>query len=166
MATNINWSRNIAKKTLRSVYQQINLDSQSDIPLIIRLLENPASPIALPGKISLHNHDCLHIIFGIDVSSQDEAFIIGFTMGNDDRTKSWHVQLFKLFSRFVYPLKYRFTLQDIDIFSLGFEYGKQHKYRNVNQIEFARFYFTKIEDVRRILGIKRQDYIHLIPNHK
>ena len=164
MVTNINWIdkpngmtslRNIANKTLGSAYQQINLDSQFDIPLIIRLLENPASPIALPGKISLYNHDCLHIILGIGVSSQDEAFILGFTMGNDDRTRSWHVQLFKLLSRFVYPLKYRFALQDLDIYDLGFEYGKQHKYRNINQIEFARFYSTEIEEIRKTL-----DFLH------
>lgn len=89
--------RNIAHITLGSVYQQINLDGQSDIPLIIRLLENPASPIALPGKITLHNHDCLHIILGVGVSSTDEAF-----------------------------------------------------------------YSKEIKEIRKILGIDRQDYIHLI----
>lgn len=163
MVININWADcNIAYETLGSAYQQINLDGQSDIPLIIKLLENPASPIALPGKISLHNHDCLHIILGIGVSPPDEAFIIGFTMGNDDQTKSWHIQLFKLFSRFIYPLKYRFTLQELEIFDLGFEYGKSHKYRNLNQIKFECFYGTEIKKIRKILGIDKQDYIHLI----
>lgn len=163
MATNINcMKRNIAHITLGSVYQQINLDGQSDIPLIIRLLENPASPIALPGKITLHNHDCLHIILGVGVSSTDEAFIIGFTMGNDDQTKLWHVRLFKFFSRFVYPLKYRFTLQELDIFDLGFEYGKRQIYRNLNQIRFDSLYSKEIKEIRKILGIDRQDYIHLI----
>ncbi len=167
MATNINWTeRNIANKTLGSAYQKINLDNQSDIPLIIRLLENPASPIALPGKISLHNHDYLHIIFGIGVSPADEAFIIGFTMGNDDQTKSRHVRLYKFFSRFVYPLKYRFTLQELGIFDLGFEYGKRHKYRNLNGIKFDCFYSTEIEEIRKILNIDRQDYVHLIASQK
>lgn len=175
MVTNINWSdkpnsmislRNIANQTLGSAYQQINLDNQSDIPLIIRLLENPASPIALPGKISLHDHDCLHIILGIGVSPSDEAFIIGFTMGNDDRTKSWHVQLFKLFSRFIYPLKYRFSLQELDIFDLGLKHGKRHKYRNINKINFEWFYFTEIEEIRKMLGVDKQDYIHLIASQK
>jgi hypothetical protein len=83
----------------------MNLNNQSAIPLIIRLFENPSSPIALPGKISLHNHDCLHIILGLGVSPAEEAFIIGFTMGNDDRTKIWHVRLFKFIARFVYSSK-------------------------------------------------------------
>lgn len=107
MATHVNWNDpDIANQTLGNIYQQNKLDNQSDIPFIIRLLENPTSPVALPGKISLHNHDCLHIILGIGVSPQEEAFIIGFTMGNDDRTKQWHVKLFKFFSRFIYPAKY------------------------------------------------------------
>jgi hypothetical protein len=167
MVTNINWTeRNIANRTLGSAYQQTNLDSQSDIPLIIRLLENPASPIALPGKISLHNHDCLHIILGINVSPQDEAFIIGFTMGNDDQTRSWHVRLFKFFSRFIYPLKYRFTLEELNLFDLGFECGKSHEYRNLHQINFELFYGKEIKEIRKILGINRQDYIHLIVDRK
>ena len=153
---------NIANQTLGSAYQQINLDSQSDIPLIIRLLENPASPIALPGKISLHNHDCLHIVLGIGVNPKDEAFIIGFTMGNDDQTKSWHIQLFKFLSRFVYPLKYRFTVGELEIFDWGFEYGKRLKYRNLNKIEFECFHNITIEEIRRLFGINRQAYLHLI----
>ena len=163
MVNHINWADcNIANQTLGSTYQQINLDNQSDIPLIIRLLENPTSPIALPGKISLHNHDCLHIVLGIGVNSKDEAFIIGFTMGNDDQTKSWHIQLFKLFSRFVYPLKYRFTVRELEIFDRGFKYGKSLKYRNLNQIEFEWFYDITIEEIRRLFGINRQAYFHLI----
>lgn len=143
--------------TLATVYQQINLDKQSEIPLIIKLVEHPSSPIALPGKISLRNHDCLHIVFGIGVSSQDEAFILGFTMGNDDSTKQWHVGLFKLLSRFVYPLKYRFTVEDLNIFDRGFEYGIQLKYRNINQLNFEWFYDVRISALRLLLGIDRQN---------
>ncbi|MGL6341883.1 MAG: hypothetical protein ACRC80_22410 [Waterburya sp.] len=46
MVTSINWTKKaIANITLKSVYQEMNLDNQSDIPLIIRLLENPNSLI-------------------------------------------------------------------------------------------------------------------------
>lgn len=163
MVTNLNWSeQEIANQTLSSIYQQTNLDNQSDIPLIIRLLENPTSPIALPGKISLHNHDCLHIVLGIGVSSQEEAFIVGFTMGNDDCTKQWHVRLFKFFSQFIYPAKYRFNSQEIDIFDRGFEYGKKLKYRNINKLEFSCFLNLTIKEIRHLFGIEYHDCIHLI----
>lgn len=143
----------IANQTLKSAYQQINLDNQSDIPLIIRLFENPKSPIALPGNISLHDHDCLHILFGLGVSLSEEAFIIGFTMGNDDQTRPWHVKLFKFISRFIYPAKYRFNRKDLNYFDLGFEYGKKLQYRNLNQIEFSCFYSKTVKDIRELLGI-------------
>ncbi len=43
MATKLNLtSFAIANLTLKSVYQKIYLDNQSDIPLIVRLFENPA----------------------------------------------------------------------------------------------------------------------------
>ncbi len=165
MITNLNWlSSEVARQTLKTVYQQMDLDKQDDIPLIVRLFENPSSPIALPGKISLHNHDCLHIILGLGVRLQDEAFIIGFTMGNDEDTKLWHVQLFKLLSRFIYPRKYRFTLQDCNIFDMGYDYGKKLRYRNLNQVEFEWYYDLTIQKIRDMLGINYQDYIHCLSN--
>lgn len=154
MATDLNWTKlEIAEQTLATVYQRANLNQQFEIPLIVRLFENPNSPIALPGKISLHNHDCLHIILGLGVSPQEEAFVIGFTMGNDDKTKRWQVGLFKFLSRFVYPPVYRFSIQDLEVFDLGYSYGKELKHRNLNQIDFTWFYNLKIIDIRKILSI-------------
>lgn len=165
MATHVNWNDpDIANQTLGNIYQQNKLNNQSDIPFIIRLLENPTSPVALPGKISLHNHDCLHIILGIGVSPQEEAFIIGFTMGNDDRTKQWHVKLFKFFSRFIYPAKYQFTSQELDIFNQGFEYGKKLRFRNLNQLNFEWFYDLAIQDIRAYFGVDCNDYLMLRTN--
>lgn len=158
MATHINWAeKKVANQTLGAIYQQTSLDKQSDIPLIIRLLENPSSPIALPGKISLHNHDCLHIILGIGVSPQEEAFIIGFTMGNDDAIKQWHIKIFKFFSRFIYPAKYQFSAKDIDIFDRGFKYGKELKFRNINRLDFAWLYNLKVQNIRDYFSINSFD---------
>ena len=155
MATDLNWDKpEIAGQTLINVYQQANLNQQFEIPFIIRLFENPCSPIALPGKISLHNHDCLHIILGMGVTPREEAFIIGFTMGNDDKTKGWHVRLFKLLSRFIYPTEYKFGIQDLEIFDLGYSYGRRLRYRNLNQMDFSWFYDLKIADIRKIIGIE------------
>ncbi|WP_019507716.1 hypothetical protein [Pleurocapsa sp. PCC 7319] len=154
MATNLNWyNQEIADLTLQEVYQKANLDRPGDIPRIIRLFENPQSPIALPGKISLHNHDCLHILLGRGVTSQDEAFVIGFTMGNDSKTKLWHIKIFKFLSRFIYPSKYRFTLQEMKIFDLGFKSGRNLPIRNINQVNFTTFYDCKINYLRSLFSI-------------
>lgn len=150
---------NNANQRLETVYQQMSIDNQSDIPLIVRLFENPSSPIALPGKINLHDHDCLHILLGLGLTPQDEAFILGFTMGNDDRTKRWHIQFFKFLAQYIYPRKYQFNRHELNIFDLGFEYGQRLSYRNLNQVKFIWFYNLTIKEIRNMFGIDRQDYI-------
>lgn len=47
------------------------------------LLENPDSPLPFAGKIDLYRHDCLHLLLERGLSVEDEAFVVGFTMGND-----------------------------------------------------------------------------------
>ena len=139
--------------TLKEAYQKMDLDQPDEIPWIIRLFENPRSPLALPGCISLHDHDCLHILLGRGVTPQDEAFVLGFAMGSDVRTKLWHIQLFKFLSRFVYPAKYRFTCQDMTVFNLGFKYGENLFRVNLNQLSFKCFYNYKLKHLRSLLGI-------------
>lgn len=49
-------------KTLKKALLEFCLNTKEEIPWIVRLLENPQSPLALSGKISLFDHDCLHIL--------------------------------------------------------------------------------------------------------
>ena len=54
-----------------------------DVPLIIKLVENPKYDIGLfAGNVSLYNHDCIHLLLGRGLRVKDEAFVIGFTMGS------------------------------------------------------------------------------------
>ncbi len=138
--------------TLSEALQEFCIDKPEDIPWIIRLIENPLSPVALPGKISLYNHDCLHILLERKVTPSDEAFVIGFTMGNDPNTKPWHLKVFKFLSLYLYPHPYRFTHQDFYAFGLGFKYGRSLKAR-FNQIDFAQYKNVKIALLRQVLGI-------------
>ena len=89
--------------TLQQQLFYISLDKPEDIPLIVRLLENPQSPIALPGAITLYNHDCLHVLLEQKTTPEGEAFIVGFCMGNDPATKRIHVTILKLCARYIYP---------------------------------------------------------------
>src|SRR5262249_27159168 len=52
------------------------------IPLLVRILENPTSPISLAGPTTLLDHDCIHIILGRGLLQQDEGFVIGYSIGN------------------------------------------------------------------------------------
>ena len=107
--------------TFRQKLQEIKIDKQENIPWVVRFLENPKSPFALPGKISLYNHDYLHVLLDRKTSLQDEAFLIGFCMGNDPKTNFLHIWIFKFFSRYLYPQSYRFNCQDLWFFELGFK---------------------------------------------
>ena len=67
--------------TLREVLQTMPASDATSVPEIIKKYENPESPHALPGAISLARHDCIHVLLGRGLHVQDEAFIIGATMG-------------------------------------------------------------------------------------
>src|SRR6056297_825277 len=67
--------------TLRAVLDTLPAAAAEDVPEIIRKYENPESPDALPGAIALARHDCIHVLLGRGLHVQDEAFVIGATMG-------------------------------------------------------------------------------------
>jgi hypothetical protein len=146
-----------AHQTLEGVYTQLQGDSQGAIPLLVRLLENPESPVALPGKINLRNHDYLHILLNRGQSAQDEAFVVGFTMGNDPQANSFHVGLFKFFARFLYPKVYRFSLEHLKIFDLGFRYGRRLKTKHLNLFDFESCQHQTVAVLRKELGIDEEE---------
>ncbi|MBD3884242.1 hypothetical protein IFO70_21100 [Phormidium tenue FACHB-886] len=148
--------------TLRDAARQLAIDSQADTPLIIWLLENPSSSIALPGKIDLYGHDCLHIILNRGRSLADEAFVLGFTMGNDTQTNWLHQLLFKFFSSTVYPKKYRFSWKDFRFFDAGFVYGRSIQVRNLNRMDLRVYQNHTISQVRKQLGISKANEVRLL----
>jgi hypothetical protein len=124
------------------------------IPLIVWLLENFQSILSLPGKISLEDHDYLHLLLDCDRSPTGEALAIGFCMGGDPDTKKIHVLIFKFFARYIYPKVYRLTKEDLTKFDLGFDYGKKIYRRNqipLNQIKSSQF--SSVKQARNSLGI-------------
>jgi hypothetical protein len=147
----------IANQTLAQVYDQLDGDEQADIPRLVWLLENPASPIALPGNINLRNHDYLHILLGCGQSAEEEAFVVGFTMGNDLSTKAWQVALFKFCAQFLYPIPYRFSDSDQKIFDLGFHYGRSLKMSYLNELDFDRHQHETLTSLRQKIGIHRSE---------
>ncbi len=115
-------------------------DPPSGIPFLVRLLENPASPIALPGKINFYGHDCLHILLYKGMSLYDEAFLVGFTMRNDEKTNWIHLAILKFFSSRFYPPKYRFNRGHLKVFDLDVTYSRVVKVRNLNRLNFSRYH--------------------------
>ena len=57
---------------------------QEDVPLIIKLVENPKyfTSKLFTGAVDLFTHDCIHVLLGRGLLPKDEAFVIGYTMGS------------------------------------------------------------------------------------
>ncbi|HYX14275.1 MAG TPA: hypothetical protein VE944_07890 [Nostoc sp.] len=121
------------------------------------MLENPNSLLALPGKISLRHHDYIHILLGRGISPKDEAFVIGFTMGNDLKTNKLHLFIYKVFARFLYPYPYNFSALDLINFNLGFMYGRTIKIKQINEMNFEIYQNETIGVLRSILGINTDE---------
>lgn len=96
----------LAQLTLAQAYNLIVGDCPAEIPFVVWLVENPDSPLPLPGKIHLRQHDYLHLLLRRGFAATDEAYVIGFTMGDDLRTERWHLWLYKLVSLLIYPDMY------------------------------------------------------------
>jgi hypothetical protein len=141
------------KDSLAQKYSEFKGDPSSKIPWIIWLLENPDSPLALGGSIDLRRHDYLHILFNKGFSNDDEAFVIGVTMGNDTATNWFHYLVFKIASLLLYPPPYRFTLQDLKTFDNAIAIGKKLPIKNLNQLDFSYVDGVTVEALRKLLKI-------------
>jgi hypothetical protein len=144
--------------TLKKAVESLGGYDQTDVPWQIWLFENPDSAIALPGAITLFNHDCLHVLLDRGFSNDDEAFIIGFTMGNDIQTQWFHVVIFKVLSLIFYPKKYHFTRDQMQLFDIGCRLGRNHVLRNLNCLNFNLHADKTIREVRHVLHI-HQDIV-------
>lgn len=153
IATYKNKGRQGKDQTLRDALQSQNGDPPSSIPFWVWLLEDDSSPIALPGKASLYQHDCLHLLLERGFSLEDEAFVVGFTMGNNTETHRLHLATFKLISTTLYPPKYRFTQPHLKVFDLGVLYGEAIKVRNINRIDLKPYLDLSIGELQAKLGI-------------
>jgi hypothetical protein len=146
-------------RKLNEVLAEMPGYKQGDIPLMVWLLENPKSKIAMPGYIDLYNHDCVHILLGRGLLPQDEAFVIGFTMGNSTYVRKLHNAIFKFFSLYLYPKNFKLQKQDLFAFDLGFEYGRNRKIRNINKVDFHQKVNLTIGEIRHKLDINQADLI-------
>lgn len=137
--------------TLKEAYEKRMGDPQSSIPWVVWLVENPLSPLPFPGKISLEGHDILHILLDLDRSPENEAYVVGFTLGNDPHTKAWHLAIFKWIARYLYPEPYRFQPEYLSVFDRGFIQGRQSKRPALNRLDLTAYIDFKIGSLREAL---------------
>jgi hypothetical protein len=138
---------------LQKAYESLEGDPPSKIPFMVWLLENPDSPVALPGCIDLFGHDCIHLLLRQGFTSKNEAYVVGFTMGNDVRTNRLHLMIFKFAARVLYPEKYRLDASEIEYFERGFDLGQKIRVKNLNRFSFSQWHEKTLQDIRVEIGL-------------
>jgi hypothetical protein len=122
----IEWYPGLENKdcTLGEMIDSLPGAAPEKIPFVVRLFENPESLVAFRGAVTLERHDILHILLGRGLLDQDEAFVLGYTMGtvrNLTGIESW---LFKQVLK-TYPEPYRIYGVELQVFDMGLEAGKE-----------------------------------------
>ena len=123
-----------------------------NIHWLIWLLENPKSLVHLHGACKLKDHDYIHILLDRGQEIEDEAFVIGFTMGAS-QVSAIQKSIFKFVSKFLYPDGYRFTAQDLNIFENGLRCAEIMDCSDISKVDLTQYTGYTIENARRELGI-------------
>ena len=131
---------------------------QQEIPLIVRLLENPK--YRLPGVTLFHGaadlkvHDRIHILLGRGLLMEDEAFTIGFTMGSTKHVRRSEEWMFGKLARHAYPHPYRFDDNAVRIFNDAVRLGGISGCRALNRLDYDRFVDTSLGEIRAAVGLE------------
>lgn len=131
---------------------------QQEIPLIVRLLENPKYKLPgmtlFHGAVDLEAHDRIHILLGRGLLTEDEAFTIGFTMGSTKRVRRSEEWVFGVLARHVYPVPYTFDDTAVRIFNDAVRLGGISGCRALNQVDYDQHLDRPLRESRRALGME------------
>lgn len=127
---------------------------QENIPLIIKLVENPNYNTSklFGGAVNLFTHDCIHVVLGRGLLTKDEAFVIGYTMGSTKNMKRWKRNFFMFVSKYLYPEGYKFGEEERFVFNTGVIAGSLCPV-NLSQINFKKYLNEQVNTIRKELGI-------------
>jgi len=126
---------------------------QDDIPLMVQLVENPKFRIPgveiFHGAVDLQQHDCIHILLGRGLSSIDEAFTIGFTMGTTNKVSTTEERLYSLIAQYFYPSVYQFSDNDIEVFKNAVRLGYISSCQALDTVDFVQFMDESMISIRQ-----------------
>ncbi len=140
-------------RTLREVLSELPAAPPAAIPWIVRLFENPQGWLRLHGAVNLRNHDMIHVLLGRGLLDQDEAFVIGFTMGSTKAVSRLERWFFKLAVSRLYPEPYRISGRMLAAYDLGLEAGRAFGVRNLHLRLRDEMLDRPLGDIRRELEI-------------
>ena len=145
-----------SRRKLSSVLKEMDSFKlcQENIPLIIKLVENPNYNTSklFGGAVDLFTHDCIHVVLGRGLLVKDEAFVIGYTMGSTKNMKRWKRNLFMFVSKYLYPEGYKFREEERFVFNAGVMAGSLCPI-NLSQINFKKYLNRQIKTIRKEIGV-------------
>lgn len=139
--------------TLREVVATLPAAPPAAIPWIVRMFENPQGWLRLHGAVDLHTHDRIHVLLGRGLLDQDEAFVIGFTMGSTKAVSRLERWFFKTAVSHLYPDPYRIPWPILAAYDLGLEAGREIGVRNIHEAVDDSMLDRPLGAVRRELGL-------------
>ena len=130
---------------------------QEDVPLIIKLTENPKyfTSKLFTGAVDLFSHDCIHALLGRGLLVKDEAFVIGYTMGSAKKMRRWRRNLFMWVCKRLYPEGYSFGEEERFVFYSGVMAGSRCP-TDLSQVDFKNLLDYKIQGIREKLGVDKE----------
>ena len=131
---------------------------QSEVPLIVRLMENPAfdmPPLSMfQGRVNLEQHDCIHLLLGRGTTLMDEAFTIGFTMGSTKRMSTSATDLFAKVAERIYPKAYRFPPAAAKVFRDAVHLASISNCPRLDAVDFSALMDLPLRQIRERLKIE------------
>jgi len=135
-------------------------NAQSEVPLIVRLMENPAfdmPPLSMfRGRVNLEHHDCIHLLLGRGTTLIDEAFTIGFTMGSTKRMSTSATDLFAAVAEKLYPKAYRFPPGAVRVFRDAVHLAAISNCRRLDAVDFSTMMDMSLREIRQRLGVEEE----------
>ena len=146
--------------TLRSAYASLMSvgNTQDEVPLIVRLAENPAYNFSglgfFKGRVTLEQHDFIHIILGRGLTLMDESFVIGFTMGSTDRCSTHEANIFAFINQVLYPKPYRFTAEGTQVFKDAVSLGYVSDCTPLDTVDFHPMFDWPLRKIREAIHLE------------
>lgn len=148
------------ERTLREVYTELMKfgNNQDQVPWIVKLIENPFFHFGglgyFKGRVTLQQHDYIHILLGRGTMLADEAFVIGFTMGSTDKVSEIERNLFSLIVNKLYPQEYKFSEIGKRIFQDALALAWASDCQALEEIDFEPMLDWSLKDIRKAIGLE------------
>lgn len=135
-------------------------NAAEEVPGIVRIMENPAfnfPPFSMfKGRVSLEQHDCIHVLLGRGTTLIDEAFTIGFTMGSSHSISTTAAKVFCYVAGNWYPRAYRFPEAARRVFVDAVHLGMISGCLPLESVDFRPLMGKPLGEIRTELGVETE----------